>query len=110
MTDRRTATASVATPTPDRYAKQLAAHLGRRLEVREEADGLRLVFGTGDGTGDDSTDGASIGDCLLRSQDTALELSASAVDPAALERITQVVGSHLERFGQRNELVVVWHS
>jgi hypothetical protein len=106
MPERVTATASVATPTPERYAKQLAAHLGHRLEVREEADGLRLVFGAGDGT----TDGTSIGDCLLRSQDAALELSASAADSPGLERITQVVGSHLERFGQRNELVVVWHS
>jgi hypothetical protein len=105
MPDRVTAAASVATPTPERYAKQLAAHLGRKLEVREEADGLRLIFGPGDGT----ADGTSIGDCLLRPQDAALELSASAADPAALERITQVVGSHLERFGQRNELVVVWH-
>ena len=104
MPDRVTATATVATPTPERYAKQLAAHLGRRLEVREEADGLRLVFGAGDGT----ADGASIGDCLLRSREAALELSASAADAAGLERITQVVGSHLERFGQRNELVV-WH-
>ena len=105
MPERLTVTAVVATPTPERYAKQLAAHLGHRLEVREEADGVRLVFGAGDGT----TDGASIGDCLLRSQDAALELSASAAAPADLERITQVVGSHLERFGQRNELVVVWH-
>ena len=105
MTDRRTATASVATPTPDRYAKQLAAHLGRKLEVREEADGLRLIFGDASGS-----DGSVSGDCLLQPQDAALELSASAVDPAALERITQVVGSHLERFGQRNELVVVWQS
>ena len=105
MPERLTATATVATPTPERYAKQLASHLGHRLEVREEADGIRLVFGAGDGT----TDGASIGDCLLRSQDAALELSASAAAPADLERITQVVGSHLERFGQRNELVVVWH-
>ena len=106
MPDRVTATATVATPTPDRYAKQLAAHLGRRLEVREEADGLRLVFGAGEG----ADEGVSIGDCLLRSRETALELSASAADPAGLERITQVVGSHLERFGQRNELVVVWRS
>ena len=104
MPDRRTATASVATPTPERYAKQLAAHLGRRLEVRDEADGLRLIFGNADANGDGS------GDCLLRAQDAALELSASAADPAGLERITEVVGSHLERFGQRNELVVVWHS
>jgi hypothetical protein len=110
MPDRVTATASVATPTPERYAKQLAAHLGRRLEVREEADGLRLVFGAGDGTTDGTTDGTGIGDCLLRSQDAALELCASAADAAGLERITQVVGSHLERFGQRNELVVGWHS
>jgi len=106
MPDRVTATATVATPTPERYAKQLAAHLGRRLEVREEADGLRLVFGAGDGTGE----GTSIGDCLLRSRDAALELSASAAAPADLERITQVVGSHLERFGQRSELVVDWRS
>jgi hypothetical protein len=102
MPDRITATASVATPTPQRYAKQLAGHLGRRLEVREETDGLRLMFSDGDG--------APSGDCLLRSEDAALELSASAAAPADLERITQVVGSHLERFGQRNELTVVWHS
>jgi hypothetical protein len=106
MADRVTATASVPTPTPERYAKQLAAHLGRRLEVREEPEGLRLIFGGGDG--DTSSD--SSGDCLLRSHEAALELSASAAGPADLERITQVVGSHLERFGQRNELVVVWHS
>jgi hypothetical protein len=98
MADRVTATASVATPTPERYAKQLAAHLGRRLEVRDEPDGLRLAFGEG------------AGDCLLRSRDEALELFASAADPAGLEQITQVVGSHLERFGQRNELVVRWRS
>jgi hypothetical protein len=104
MADRVTATATVETPTPERYAKQLAAHLGRRLEVREEADGLRLIFGNGDGNGDGS------GDCQLRAQDAALELSASAADPAGLEQITEVVGSHLERFGQRNELVVAWHS
>jgi hypothetical protein len=98
MADRVTATASVATPTPERYAKQLAAHLGRKLEVREEADGLRLIFG--DGTGD----------CVLRAEGSALEMSASAAGPAELERITHVVGSHLERFGQRNELVATWHS
>ncbi len=96
MPDRVTATASVETSSPERYAKQLAAHLGRKLEVREEAGGLRLLFGDGSG------------DCLLRAQDTALELQATATGPAGLERITQVVGSHLERFGQRNELTVVW--
>ena len=106
MAEPVTAQAAVATPTPERYAKQLAAHLGRRLEVREEPDGIRLVFRAGDGR----EDGDSIGNCLLRPLDEALELTVTAVGPAELDRITQVVGSHLERFGQRNELAVVWSS
>jgi len=94
MPDRVTATASVATPTPERYAKQLASHLGRRVEVREEPDGIRLVF-----------DG---GDCLLRSHADSLELIATAAGSEQLDRVKNVVGSHLERFGQRNELQVSW--
>jgi hypothetical protein len=94
MPDRVTATASVATPTPERYAKQLASHLGRRLEVREETDGTRLVF-----------DG---GDCLLRSHPDSLELIATAAGSEQLDRVKNAVGSHLERFGQRNELQVSW--
>jgi hypothetical protein len=94
MPDQLTATASVATATPERYAKQLASHLGRRCEVREEADGIRLVLAGGD--------------CLLVSRDETLELHASATGRPELERVTQVVGSHLERFGQRNELQVSW--
>ena len=94
MADRPTATASVATESPARYAKQLASHLGRRCEVREEADGLRIVFADGD--------------CLLTSGDAALHLTAVAAGPAELDRVTHVVGSHLQRFGQRNELHVDW--
>jgi uncharacterized protein len=92
--DRVTASASVATATPERYAKQLASHLGRRAEVREEADGTRIVF-----------DG---GDCLLRPADGTLGLAVTAIDEERLDRLTGVVGSHLERFGQRNELQVSW--
>jgi uncharacterized protein len=94
VTDRPTATASVATQSPARYAKQLASHLGRRCEVREEADGVRIVFADGD--------------CLLTPADGALELLATADSAASLDRVAHVVGSHLERFGQRNELQVSW--
>ena len=96
MADRPTATASVATESPARYAKQLASHLGRRCEVREECDALRILF-----------DG---GDCLLTSRDGALDLAATADDADRLDRVTSVIGSHLERFGQRNELAVSWTS
>jgi hypothetical protein len=94
---RETATASVATATPERYAKQLASHLGRRCEIREEAGGIRIVL-------------AGTGDCLLTSGDGVLRLDATAAGPDELDRVTQVVGSHLERFGQRNELQVTWRA
>jgi len=92
----RTASATVPTATPERYAKQLASHLGRRCEIREETDGIRIVL-------------ADTGDCLLTSRDGALDLSATAQGPEELDRVMHVVGSHLERFGQRNELQVSWH-
>src|SRR5829696_6577015 len=95
MTDAHTASATVPTATPERYAKQLAAHLGRRCEIREETDGIRIVL-------------ADTGDCLLAAREGALDLRATAVGPEELDRVMQVVGSHLERFGQRNELQVDW--
>jgi hypothetical protein len=48
----------VATATPERYAKQLASHLGRRCEIREEAGGTRIAL-------------ADTGDCLLTSRENA---------------------------------------
>ena len=94
MADRPSATAAVATEAPARYAKQLASHFGRRCEVVEEADGVRIVFGDGD--------------CLVRPGDGVLHLQVSAPSPPEVDRLTDVVGSHLERFGQRNELHVNW--
>jgi hypothetical protein len=94
MPDQPTATAIVTTAAAQRYAKQLASHLGRRSEVIEEATGTRLRLAGGE--------------CLLRPSGDALELLASAPTVAELDQVTDVVGSHLERFGQRNELHVSW--
>jgi hypothetical protein len=92
--DDHIATASVATGAAERFAKQLASHLGRRAEVGEESGGTRLLFGDGD--------------CLMQPRDTTLELTVTATDGPALDRLTDVVGRHLERFGQRSELTVIW--
>ena len=94
MAEPITATASVATAAPERYANQLASHLGRRSEVREEPDGTRIVL--------------TVGDCLLVAREGFLDLQATAPGPDELDVVTRVVGSHLERFGQRNELQVNW--
>jgi uncharacterized protein len=89
-----TASAIVPTETAKRYSKQLAAHLGRKAEIRTEPDGERIVL--------------TSGSCLLLSREEALELRAESDTPEGLERIKEVTGSHLERFGQRAGLVVRW--
>jgi hypothetical protein len=86
--------ALVATSAAERYAKQLASHLGRKAEVRDEPEGRRVVLGGGS--------------CLLVPGPAALELRAEAGSTVDLERVQHVVGGHLERFGQRDGLAVVW--
>ena len=92
--DQHTATASVATDNAPRYAKQLASHLGRRSEIREIGEDIAIVL--------------TVGECRLHSTPAALELTATAGSGDDLAVVTRVVGSHLERFGQRNELAVNW--
>jgi hypothetical protein len=89
-----TARADVATDAPARYAKQLISHLGRRVEFATE--GATSTAEIAGGTGR-----VVVGDGVLT-------LLAEAPDAEALARVQHVLGSHLERFGQRNELAVTW--
>lgn len=86
--------AEVATETPERYAKQLVAHLGRKAAVEETADGAVLTFGSGRG--------------VVAAADGVLVLRAEAAGTDALAQVQDVLGRHLEKFGQRAELVVTW--
>jgi hypothetical protein len=89
-----TARADVRTDTPERYAKQLVAHLGHRLEFTTTGATSTAEIGTGVGA-------VEVGDGVLI-------LHASAPDAEALDRVQDVLGRHLERFGTRQELTVVW--
>ncbi|RKE21417.1 DUF2218 domain-containing protein [Streptomyces sp. TLI_171] len=88
-------TARVTTDRPARYAKQLAAHMGRKItaEWSEETGRGTLAFGAGRAE--------------LVAEEGALLL---AVDGEAenLAQLEDVVGRHLVRFGTRDELVVAW--
>jgi uncharacterized protein len=86
--------AAVPTDHPERYAKQLVAHLGHRVEFTTEDTTSTATFGTGTGR-------VIVGDGVL-------SLEASAPDEESLSRVEHVLGSHLERFGQKNELAVTW--
>ena len=94
MTVSYTASAVVPTKIAERYIKQLATHLGHKAEIRIEPDGKRLVL--------------PMGSCLLMSRAEAVELRAESPTAEGLERIKEVTGSHLERFGQRTDVLVHW--
>jgi uncharacterized protein len=96
MSEVHSSSASVTSSAPGRYAKQLAAHLGRRDTQIIEADGnVEIKFDEGV--------------CLLSPGDGVLDLHASAPDEDGLTIVKDVVARHLERFGQRSELHVDWH-
>ncbi|MFG3023199.1 DUF2218 domain-containing protein [Streptomyces sp. NPDC048254] len=88
--------ARVTTDRPARYAKQLAAHLGRRSRTSwdEETGTGGIVFENGTGTL------TAIEGALLLTVETA---------PENLDLLEGVVGRHLVRFGTRDELLVEWH-
>jgi hypothetical protein len=88
-----TSTAHVMTDRPGRYAKQLVAHMTRRVSGEwDDAAGTGwLQF--------------DAGRAALTAGEDALDLQ---VDGADLGQLEDVVGRHLVRFGARDELVVRW--
>lgn len=95
-----TAHARVSTSRPDRYRKQLASHLGRRSEIVDDGDGTWIMLPIESGTAR----------CHLVATSDALLLNAEADSAERLTQVRDVVGGHLERFGERDELTVAWQS
>jgi hypothetical protein len=90
-----TATSRVATERGERYRKQLASHFGNKIEVAEGPSGTVLTWGFG-------------GTTTLTVEAGALVLRADAEDAETLDRVKDVTGRHLERFGEKDGLVVTW--
>jgi hypothetical protein len=95
MSQDSVARASVATEKPVPYMRQLCKHFGHRIPA--EYDDL---------TGWIQFDGGRLN--LDASGSAVLELTITADDEQQRERLEGVVGSHLERFGRGDELVVSW--
>ena len=91
----QTITGQMATDRPERYAKQLASHWAERGPASEE-DGATVLRWEG---------GQVI---TMLPQDGTLAVEVSVPEGEDLARFAQVVKVHLERFGQRDELTVVW--
>lgn len=80
--------ALVAIQRPTRYGKQLASHIGHRVQI-DEADG-----------GWDAHIGEGMGRIRPHESEESpsLELVAEATDETMLERIKDVLGGHLLQF------------
>lgn len=85
-----TRTGTIATPRGARCAKQLAGHWREKAEVTEAEDGT-VTFVMGNGAA-----------ATLTPQGEELRVQASSAE------FGEVVRRHLERFGIREELVLVW--
>jgi hypothetical protein len=102
-TEPLSSSAAVDTERASRYGKQLASHLGRRVVTEwDEITGTGFLQFEG-------------GRCDVRATPEQLLLRIElepAIDPdvvaTQLDRIQDVVGRHLVRFGARDELVVRW--
>lgn len=96
MTSTLTSQADVATDKPVPYMRQLCKHFGHKVDAAFDDDSGYIQFESGR--------------CDLRAGDGELHLTVSADDEENRERLRNVVGSHLERFGRRDELSVSWSS
>jgi hypothetical protein len=93
MTQTRLGT--MPTDRPARYAKQLAGHWARKGSAGEEDGATVIRFDTGQLV-------------VLRPEESLLSVRATVPEGADPDRFAQVVADHLQRFGQRDELEVLW--
>jgi hypothetical protein len=90
------ARAQVTTAKPVAYMRQLCKHFGHRLESSYDESTGSIKFDQGA--------------CELVAGGDQLTLVVAAADAGELARLQGVIGSHLERFGRRDELAVSWQS
>jgi hypothetical protein len=94
MTSTLTSVAAVATEKPVPYMRQLCKHFGHKVDASFGDDHGYIQF--------------EFGRCELQARDGELDLTVTAADEESRERLRRVIGSHLERFGRRDELTVSW--
>ena len=96
----RRSVARVATDRPDRYGRQLVAHMGRKITTAwDDASATgSLSF---------NREGPVTGVVELACDDGALVLTLRTTE-ADLARLEQVTGIHLARFGHKEGLAVSW--
>ncbi len=88
-------TGRMSTQRPERYAKQLTSHWSARGPVSQEGPALVQRWDSGQVL-------------VLTPADGYLQVEVGVPDDADVTGFAEVVAAHLERFGLREELAVVW--
>ncbi len=89
-----TTTGSIPTERGARYIKQLLSHVGRKVdtEAGDPTSWIRMPDATAE----------------LTATSDAVVITASAAEEEKLFRAMAVVQNHIERFGEKDELVTSW--
>lgn len=88
------ATTTFPTTNASRYLGTLCKHFGHKVPVEFDTTQGRIDL--------------PFGQCTLTADNMALNLTITAPDQAALDRLIQVIGSHLERFAFRENPQFDW--
>ena len=94
MTINHTSTATFKTAKASRYLQTMCKHFGHKLKIEFTPENGLIDF--------------PFGHCKLMACDTELNFLASAETEESLEKLQDVLGSHLERFAFREELSLNW--
>lgn len=85
---------TTATEHASRYLQQLCKHFGHKMQVTFDERAGEITF--------------PFGHCAMAANDGQLRITLTARDHDSMERLTQVVVSHLVRFAFREELTFAW--
>lgn len=89
-----TSVACVTTKSAFRYLGQLCKHFGHKVPASLEGDHGWIAF--------------DFGRCHLAATDDELSLHNTATAAEELQRLEQVIASHLARFAFRETLAITW--
>ena len=89
-----TSTAVLTTPNASRYLQQLCKHFAHKIPATFDAEQGRIEF--------------PFGTCTLAAGPDTLTLTAQTAEPETLDRLEEVIASHLVRFAFREDLTVSW--
>ncbi|WP_189466905.1 DUF2218 domain-containing protein [Litchfieldella qijiaojingensis] len=88
--------AEIATDSGAKLIDRLCKHWAHKLDVEKSEGQARVTF--------------EAGTCLMYAKDGKLTVALEALDDESLDRLEEVVDSHLVRMAGKEDLDIVWEN